>query len=58
VIKSLGKEFCKMPNSMLTNETLQHKPHTRTPAGPRVKQNNKAKGKSKDEDKDGHRKKN
>lgn len=47
-----------MPNSMLTNETLQHKPHTRTPAGPRVKQNNKAKGKSKDEDKDGHRKKN
>jgi hypothetical protein len=39
VMRCLGKELCKIPSKALTDEELRKKPHSKKPAGPRVKQN-------------------
>jgi hypothetical protein len=48
VIKDLGKEFCRVPDKLITDEALKKKPCTKKSAGPRAKAVNKENKSSKD----------
>jgi hypothetical protein len=58
VIKSLGKEFCKIPGSQISEATLKKKPLSKTAVVPRAKAEKKDKIYPNVSDVDGPKKKN